>query len=139
MSQQARNLLMDLDDAGRRLKFLIRDRDAKYTDSFDAVIAGAGADVITIPVRAPRANAICERFAGSLRRELLDRILILNTAHARAVLAEYETHFNTHRPHRALSQAAPLRPLPSVPAAPTAPVVRRDRLGGLLHEYAQVA
>ena len=139
VTQQARNLPMDLDDAGRRIRFLIRDRDTKYTDAFDAVFTGAGADVITIPVRAPRANAICERFVGSVRRELLDRILILNAAHARAVLGEYETHFNTHRPHRALGQAAPLRPLPSVPADPTATVVRRDRLGGLLHEYAQVA
>ena len=141
VTQQARNLLMDLDEAGRRIRFLIRDRDAKYTDAFDAVFAGAGADVIKIPVRAPRANAVCERFVGSVRRELLDQILIVNAAHARAVLTEYETHFNTHRPHRALSQAAPLRPLPSVQAEPTATVVRRDRLGGLLHEYeyAQVA
>lgn len=139
VTRQARNLLMDLDDAGHRLRFLIRDRDTKYTDAFDAVIAGAGAEVIKIPVQAPRANAICERFVGSVRRELLDRILILNTAHARAVLAEYETHFNTHRPHRALSQAAPLRPLP--PAGPDEPAaaLRRDRLGGLLHEYTQVA
>ena len=139
VTQQARNLLMDVDDAGRRLRFLIRDRDTKYTEAFDAVFAGAGADVITIPVRAPRANAICERFVGSVRRELLDRILIVNAAHARAALGEYETHFNAHRPHRALGQAAPLRPLPPVAADPTATVVRHDRLGGLLHEYAQVA
>ncbi len=76
---------------------------------------------------------------GSLRRELLDRILIVNTAHARTVLDEYETHCNTHRSDRALGQAGPPRPLPSVPADPTATVVRRDRLGGLLHEYGQVA
>ncbi len=139
VTQQARNLLMDLDDAGRRIRFLIRDRDTKYTDAFDAVFAGVGADVVEIPVRAPRANAICERFVGGVRRELLDRILIVNIAHARAVLSEYESHFNTHRPHRALKQAAPLRPLPPVPADPTATVVRRDRLGGLLHEYTQVA
>ncbi len=130
---------MDLDEAGRRIRFLIRDRDTKCTDAFDAVVTSAGVDVITIPVRAPRANAVCERFVGSVRRELLDRILIVNAAHARTVLAEYETHFNTHRPHRALGQAGPLRPLPSVAADPTATVVRRDRLGGLLHEYAQVA
>jgi putative transposase len=89
--------------------------------------------------RAPRANAICERFVGSVRRELLDRILIVNAPHARRVLREYEVHFNTHRPHRSLSQAAPLRALPSVSADQTATVVRRDRLGGLIHEYAQVA
>ena len=77
---------MDLDEAGRRIRFLIRDRDTKYTDAFEAVFTSVGADVITIPVRAPRANAVCERFVGSVRRELLDRILIINTAHARAVL-----------------------------------------------------
>ncbi len=102
VTQQARNLLMEADDAGRRIRFLIRDRDTKYTDAFDAVFVGAGADMITIPVRAPRANAICERFVGSVRRELLDRILILNALHARAVLGECESHVNTHRPHRAL-------------------------------------
>jgi putative transposase len=141
--QQARNLLMDLndalDEAGARVRFLIRDRDARFTAAFDAVFTadGAeGADVIKIPVRAPRANAIVERFVGSIRRELLDRTLIINAAHARRVLSQYEEHFNTHRPHRALRQAAPLRPLPSVPADTIATVVRRDRLGGLLHEYA---
>jgi putative transposase len=139
LAQQARNAIMDLDDAGRRVRFLIRDRDARFTAAFDAVFTSLDADVIKIPVRAPRANAICERFVGSVRRELLDRILILNAAHARRVLREYETHFNTHRPHRSLSQAAPLRALPSVPADPTAAVIRRDRLGGLIHEYAQVA
>jgi hypothetical protein len=85
------------------------------------------------------ANAICERFVGSVQRELLDRILIVNAAHARRVLREYEVHFNTHRLHRSLSQAAPLRALPSVPADQTATVIKRDRLGGLIHEYAQVA
>ncbi len=99
----------------------------------------SGAEVIKTPVRAPRANAIAERFVGSVRRELLDRILILNTRHAVLVLAEYEQHFNTDRPHRALDQAAPLPPLPDTPMDHDAPVIRSDRLGGLLHEYAQVA
>ena len=139
LAQQARNVLLDLEDAGRRVRFLIRDRDAKFTDTFDVVFTTAGADILKIPVRAPRANAICERFVGSVRRELLDRILIVNAAHARSVLHEYEDHFNTHRPHRSLSQAAPLRALPSVPADQTATVIKRDRLGGLIHEYAQVA
>jgi putative transposase len=83
-------------------------------------------------------NAIMERWVGSIRRELLDRILIINERHLRTVLAEYETHFNTHRPHRALSQASPLRAL-SDPIDAEIRVTRRDRLGGLLHEYAQVA
>jgi hypothetical protein len=85
------------------------------------------------------ANAICERFVGSIRRELLDRILIVNAAHATSVLGGDEAPFNTHRPHRSLSQAAPIRALPSMPADPTVAVIRHDRLGGLIHEYAQVA
>ena len=137
--QQARNVLMDLEDAGRRVRFLIRDRDTKFTDTFDAVFTAAGADILKIPVRAPRANAICERFVGSVRRELLDRILIVNAAHARRVLHAYEAHFNAHRPHRALGQATPLRPLPTASADPDSTIIRHDRLGGLLHEYAQVA
>lgn len=103
------------------------------------MFAAVGADVIKIPVRAPRANAIAERFVGSIRRELLDKILILNSGHARRVLAEYEDHFNTHRPHRFLDQAAPLRARPSQPAAPGKRVVRRDCLGGILHEYEHAA
>ena len=139
LTQQARNLAIDLEDAGHRARFLIRDRDSRFTAAFDAVFTSIGADVITIPVRAPRANAIAERFVGSIRRELLDRILILNTAHARAVPPEEEDHVNTHRPHRALHQAAPVRPLPQHPADPDVRVLRHDRLGGLIHEYAQVA
>jgi len=139
LTQQARNLAMDLEDAGHSARFLIRDRDSRFTAAFDAVFTSVGADVIKIPVRAPRANAIAERFVGSVRRELLDRILIVNTAHARAVLHEYEDHFNTHRPHQALQQAAPVRPLPQHPADLDASVLRHDRLGGLIREYAQVA
>ena len=106
---------------------------------FDAVFAGAGVQVVLTPIRAPRANAIAERFVGSLRREFLDRILIVNQRHAAAVLAEYERHFNDHRPHRALGQAAPLRPLPDPGPSEDLRVHRHDRLGGLLHEYSQVA
>lgn len=90
LAQQARNVMMDLEDAGRRVRFLIRDRDARFTPSFDAVFTSLDADVIKIPVRVPVANAICERFVGSIRRELLDRILIVNAAHAHRVLGEYE-------------------------------------------------
>ena len=88
---------------------------------------------------APRANAIAERFVGSIRREILDRILIINQRHAAAVLREYAHRYNTHRPHRALGQAAPLRPLPEDPTAATDHVRRHDRFGGLTHEYQQVA
>lgn len=90
-------------------------------------------------MRAPRANAIAERFVGSIRRELLDRTLIINPRHAAGVLAEYQHHYNSHRPHRALGQAAPLRPLPQPTTNNPNTVQRRDRLGRLLHEYQQVA
>ena len=130
---------MDLEDAGKRFRFLIRDRDTKFTTTFDAVFAAAGIEVIKTPVRAPRANAIAERFVGSVRREDLDRILIVNQHHAATVLSVYETHFNLHRPHRALAQAAPLGPLPDQPGADTSRITRLNRLGGLIHEYRQVA
>ena len=139
LTQQARNLLMDLDDAGRRFRFLVRDRDAKFSAAFDAVFAAMDIRIIRTPVRAPRANAIAERFVGSIRRELLDRILIINQRDASVVLRQYERHYNSHRPHRALGQAAPLRPLPHRRTTEIHDVRRRDRLGGLLHEYRQVA
>ena len=90
-------------------------------------------------MRAPRANAIAERFIGTIRRELLDRTLIINQRHAAAVLTEYAEHYNSHRPHRRLGQAAPLRPLPQRTTSEANTVRRRDRLGGLLHEYQQLA
>jgi transposase InsO family protein len=139
LTQHARNLLMDLEDAGRRFRFLIRDRDAKFTATFDAVFTALDVRIVKTPVRAPRANAIAERFVGSIRRELLDRILIINLRHAAAVLRQYEHHYNDHRPHRTLGQAAPLRPLPHDTTTEIHNVQRRDRLGGLLREYQQVA
>ena len=139
LTQLARNLLMDLDDAGHRFRFLIRDHDAEFTAAFDAVFTATDIRIIRSPVRAPRANAIAERFVGSVRRELLDRMLIINQQHAAAVLRQYEQHYNNHRPHRTLDQAAPLRPIPEPTMSETNTVRRRDRLGGLLHEYQQVA
>jgi hypothetical protein len=139
LTQQARNLLMDLDDAGRRFRFLIRDRDAKFTAAFDAVFTAIDIRIIKTPVRAPRANAIAERFVGTIRRELLDRLLIINQRHAAAVLQEFERHYNSHRPHRALGQAAPSRPLPRRTTTEIHKIERHDRLGGLVHEYQQVA
>jgi putative transposase len=138
VTQQARNLLMDLGDRADRFRFLIRDRDSKFTTSFDAVFADAGMRIIRTPTRAPRANAIAERFIGSLRRECLDHILITGPRHLAAVLREYVQHFNTHRPHRSLRQRPPAGVTPPRPRAAIR-VLRRDRIGGLLHEYAQVA
>ena len=139
LTQLARNLLMDLEDAGRGFRFLIRDRDARFTAAFDAVFTAIDLRTIKTPVRAPRANAIAERFVGSIRRELLDRMLIINQRHAAAVLRQYEQHYNGHRPHRTLGQAAPQRPLPHRRTTEIHQVRRYDRLGGLLHEYQQVA
>jgi putative transposase len=108
LTQLARNLTMDLEDAGQRFRFLIRDRDAKFTAAFTA----NHMQIIKSPVRAPRANAIAERFVGTLRPNSLDRILIINRQHASTVLRTFEQHYNDHRPHRTLGQAAPLQPLP---------------------------
>ena len=130
---------MDLDDAGRRFRFLIRDRDAKLTAAFDAVFTAIDIRIIKTPMRARRANAIAERFVGTIRRELLDRLLIINQRHAAAVLHEFERHYNDHRPHRTLGQAAPARPLPRRAPTETHKIQRHDRLGGLVHEYQQVA
>jgi putative transposase len=137
--QQARKLLMAVDDRAGRFRFLVRDRDTKFTAAFDAVFAAEGLTVLRTPVRAPQANAYAERWVGTVRRELLDRMLIVGCRQLRSVLAEYVDHYNGHRPHRALEQAPPLRPGVPVVLAPPARIVRRDRLGGLLHEYAQVA
>ena len=106
-TQAARNLLMDLGDRVTTMKFLLRDRDSRFTTSFDAVFAADGIQILTSPPGAPRANAICERMIGTLRRELLDRILVVNERHLRRILTIYLHHFNTARPHRTLGQLAP--------------------------------
>ncbi len=138
--QQARNLLMDLEDAGTRAKFVLHDRDASFTDAFDAVFQAAGIRIIRSAVQAPRMNSITERWIGTCRRELLDRTLIWNQRHLMIVLREYEDFYNTHRPHRAPNQAAPLRPLPEpVTDLDQFRVRRRDRAGGVIREYRLVA
>ena len=138
--QQARNLLMDLEDAGMSVKFVLHDRDASFTAAFDAVFQAAGIRVVRSAIQAPRMNSIMERWIGSCRRELLDRTLIWNQRHLMTVLREYEDSCNTHRPHRTLNQAAPLRPLPDrVTDLDHFRVRRRDRAGGVIHEYRLVA
>jgi transposase InsO family protein len=107
VAQQARNLLMDLEDQASRLKFVIRGRDTKFTAAFDAVFTAAGARIIRTPVQAPRANAIAERWVASARRECLDRMLITGERHLRLVLGEYVDHYSAARPHRTLQQNPP--------------------------------
>jgi putative transposase len=139
--QQARNLLMDLGERAAGFRFLIRGRAGQFTGAFDAVLVGAGIEVVKIPPRSPRANAYSERWVGTARAEVTDRMLIAGPRHLRAVLDEYVAHFNRHRPHRATN----LRP-PDHDASTTAPVtdlaarIRRRRvLGGLIHEYERAA
>jgi hypothetical protein len=106
-AQVARNLMMDLGDRATTIKFLLRDRDSRFTKAFDAVFAAEGIQILTSPPGAPRANAICERMIETLRRELLDRLLIINERHLRRILTVYLHHFYTARPHRTLAQLAP--------------------------------
>ena len=138
VTQQARNLLMDLGEYAAQVRFLIRDRDSRFTAAFDAVFTGTDIHVLRTPVRAPRANAIAERWIGTLRRECLDHLLIAGPRHLAAVLQEYIEHYNAHRPHRSLDQHPPAGRTPP-PSGATIRPKRRDRLGGLVHEYMHVA
>jgi len=137
-ARQARNLMVDLGDRAGRFRFLIRDRDGKFTAAFDDVFAGNGTRVIRTPVRSPRANSYAERFAGTLRRECLDHVLILGERHLREVLAEYARHYNGRRPHQGLQQEPPLRE-PGHVVDITARIERRQVLGGLISEYRRAA
>jgi transposase InsO family protein len=140
VTQAVRNLLMDLADAGHvaQVRFLIRDRDAKYPALIDEILRDAKIATVRTGVRMPRMNAIMERWVKTLRAELLDRTLIWNETHLRHALREYERHYNQHRTHRSLASAAPLRARPQAlePDRIEHLVIRRqDRLGGVLHEY----
>ncbi|TDE37665.1 integrase [Actinomadura sp. 6K520] len=112
VTQAARNLVMDLEDASCRARFLIRDRDGKFPESFDAVLADAGIQTMLTGVRMPRMNALTERWVQTCRRELLDRTLIWNQRHLLPALGEFETFCNEHRPHQGIANARPLKPLP---------------------------
>src|ERR1019366_5857162 len=136
-AQQARNLLFSLPERDRPLEFLVRDNDGQFTRGFDTVFNTEGIRVIRTPVRAPKANAVAERFVGTVRRECLDWLLIANRRHLQHVLREFVNHYNGHRPHRAL-ELAPPEPRWTAPPArmpPTGSIRRHDRLGGLIHQY----
>ena len=133
VTQQARNLSPLLAEGGKDFRHLVRDRDAKYTSSFDEVFRTDGAEVILTPVRAPRANAFAERWVRTVRTECLDSILFLGRRHLEGILSVYVEHYNRRRPHRGLALATPI-PLPRSPESVAQRVRRRD-----LHEYSRVA
>jgi transposase InsO family protein len=140
VAQAARNLVMDLDEHAHRFRFLIRDRDAKFTAAFDAMFGAAGIETIKIPSRAPRANAYAERWVRTVRAECLDWTLIWNRPHLQRVLTTYLRHYNTARPHRGIDLEVP-NPGGALKACtdPDARVERVDVLGGLIHEYRRAA
>jgi putative transposase len=136
VTQQARNLGLDFSDQG--VRFLIRDRDSKYSGPFDEVFRSEGIRIVKTPVRAPKANAVAERFVRTVRSECLDWLLVLNRRHLERVLRIYVDHYNRHRPHRAL-ELRPPEPDERQDRPLAGEIRRRDRLGGLIHEYHRAA
>ncbi|WEO92979.1 integrase core domain-containing protein [Streptomyces sp. FXJ1.172] len=143
VTQAVKNLIMDLEDAGCRARFLIRDRDGKFPALFDTILKDAGIESVLAGVRMPRMNSIMERWVQTCRRELLDRTLTWNQRHLIHALGEFERFYNSHRPHQGIANARPLHPLPT-PITDPAHIVgrnvrRHDRLGGVIHEYRHAA
>ncbi|RAG86979.1 integrase [Streptacidiphilus pinicola] len=140
-TQQARDFTANLGSRVESLRFVLRDRDSKYTDAFDAVFAAEGIDVLLSSPRVPRMNAHCERVIGTIRREALDHVLVINEAHARRVLAEYQEHYNAHRPHRSRDQRPPEAPQqpPDLSAGAPGKLLRTRVLGGAINQYQYVA
>jgi putative transposase len=141
VAQQARNLIAVLDEQATTFRFLIRDRDTKFSRAFDDVWRSTGVEIIRTPVQAPNANAVAERWVGTVRRECLDQLLIVSRQHLVGVLRVYVEHYNQRRPHRSLGH---IPPVASVVAKPrSGPILgglhRRDLLGGLIHEYEPAA
>ncbi|MFI9274158.1 integrase core domain-containing protein [Kitasatospora sp. NPDC052896] len=139
VGQVARNLVMDLEDTGATVNYLIRDWDTKFPTLFDQILGDAGIQVVLSGIRMPRMNSIMERWVQTCRHELLDRTLIWNERHLRHVLREFERHHNAHRPHQAMNQAAPLRavsePITDPGRIARLDIRRHDRLSGVIHEH----
>jgi len=137
-AQQARNLLVDLGERAGHFKFLIRDRDSKFTSAFDEIFASNGMRTMKTPVRSPRANSFAERYVGTLRRECLDHLLIHGEQHLRQILAEYAQHYNDHRPHQSREQKTPVaRARPGDRCDRR--IKRRQAVQGLISEYRRAA
>jgi len=139
VAQQARNLMMLLADREQGFRFLLHDRDSKFSLDFDAVFRSEGIKIIRTPIRAPNANAYAERWVGTLRRECLDRLLIFNRRHLEHVLRLYTAHYNRHRPHRSLSLQPPdEHPAAAIPVPPPR-IHKHELLGGLINEHRAAA
>jgi putative transposase len=136
--QQALGLLIDIGDRIGQVRFLIRDRDAKFTAAFDEVLTSGGVRIVATPPRAPRANCYAERWIQTARAECTDRMLIYAESHLRAVLRTYAGHYNDHRPHQSRGQRPPVHDEPVVVPL-SAPVQRRKMLGGVINEYHRAA
>jgi len=134
VTQQARNLAWKLEDGALSAKFLLHDRDSKFTAAFDEVFRSEGVQVVRLPYRAPRANCIAERFVRTARQECLDHLLIFSRGHLERVLTAFIEHYHRARPHQGLDQRLP-RPPTALRVVPGGELVREDRLGGLIHEY----
>jgi transposase InsO family protein len=119
-------------DAPSALRFLIRDRDTKFTASFDDVLASIGIEAVKTPVRSPRANAFAERWVRTARRDCLDHLLVVSRRHLESILGDYIEHYNQARPHRGLKLEQPV-PRPATTVGEH--IIRRDILGGIIHEY----
>jgi putative transposase len=143
VTQAAKNLVMDLEDGGCRARYMVHDRDGKFPELFDVILADAGIQVVLSGIHMPRMNSIMERWVQTCRRELLDRTLIWNQQHLLYGLREFEQFYNEHRPQQGIANARPLHALPTRITDPDKmtrlSVRRRDRLGGILHEYEHAA